>query len=635
MAIHNLHHGARFVLALPALVVGFALAAFAQEPAPGPLPIATQMIKNDLLQTLLPYGVPTPGQGGPRPQGGEDAQQAGPQGAGPPGAEPSGSAGSDDKNPLVFPMAEPFTLGPDSTVRELKDVYFDRADLIGGARKPERGSMVYKGVGRKLGTVHVTLVGVNDKMKQFTIKIVPNLDFIKEKLKRQFPRAALKLTAAGDNLLLVEGEVDAPGEMDAIIKFLDAFVGRGGRILNGIQVIGVQQVQLEVCIAQVDRTALRNMGFNYLQSSVNSFSGSQIGNLIGPPSINVRGDALTGGSRVFTNFNSTVNGTTNSVLGGQPSFFFGITPPGSAFLGFLELLRQEQLAKILATPTLVTLNGRAADFLVGGEQPFSTVVGSGLGAVPNVDFKPFGTRLTFLPVLLGDGRIRLEVIPEVSRPVTNSFVVAGSIAVPAFETQRIRATVELQNGQTLALGGLLQAVENVVVSKVPVLGDIPCVGAAFRRVSHEREELELLVLVTPRLVEPLTPCQRPTCLPGQETRPPTDEELFLKGMPEAPQTPTPLDKLIHGPQMYPKVHAPEAHPATPTTPDAHPDMPLMPVLPPAPTPIMPGMPGKEPEPLQHPRTLRPESPTTSLPAPSVPPAVLPVETQAPGPSGGM
>ena len=515
---------------------------------------------------------------------------------------------------LAFPLGELFTIGPDQKVGKIKEVYFSRSQLV----QPfpmERGSLVVRARGLKLGTLTVTLVGEKGEIsKPYIIRIVPDIAFIRELMKRQFPRATLKLTPAGDNLLLVEGAVDAPGDVDAIIKFLEGFIEKTGKILNGIQVVGVQQVQLEVCIAQVDRTALRNMGANYLQSNASGFFGNQIGSVIGAPSINVAGNGAMDGSRVFTNFNSTPNGMTNTVLGSTPTFFFGLTKVGSAFFGFLQMLRQEQLIKILATPTLVTLNGRAADFLVGGEQPYSTVVGSGLGAVPNVDFKPFGTRLTFLPVILGDGKVRLDVIPEVSRPVANTFVlsVPGASAVPAFETQRLHATVEMENGQTLAMGGLLQSVENVVVTKVPVLGDIPGLGCLFRTLSHQREELELLILVTPHLVDPLQSCQRPTCLPGQETRPPTDCELYLKGMPEAPFAPTPLEKIrLNQMQGGPG-------PGGPGGPEPIGSRPLepghdWPGQPPFQTPGTLSPPARSPEELPVPRQLPPtEQPTTYL-----------------------
>ena len=147
------------------------------------------------------------------------------------------------------------------------------------------------------------------------------------------------------------------------------------------------------------RTAARNLVANFLRSSVSNFQGVQNGNLIGVPAIVSRGGPNGNASTVFANFAS--NGTTSSVLSPNSSIFFGVTGENSAFYGFLEALKQQGHAKILATPTLVTLNGRPADFLVGGEQPVPIVSGAGGSLIPSVDYKPFGTRLTFVPVVLG------------------------------------------------------------------------------------------------------------------------------------------------------------------------------------------------------------------------------------------
>jgi pilus assembly protein CpaC len=189
---------------------------------------------------------------------------------------------------------------------------------------------------------------------------------------------------------------------------------------------------------------------------------------------------------------------------------------------------------------LITLSGRPADFLVGGELPYPSfeLVGITGAATPAVDFKPFGTRLSFVPVVLGNGLIRLDVLPEIVQ-VTKEVVVISGVEIPVFNTQRLRATVEMESGQSLALGGLLQTEEESDVSKVPLLGDLPVAGALFREVEHSIDEFELLVLVTPHLVDPLRPNQKQPGIPGEETRPPTDCELYLKAMPETPVQPFP------------------------------------------------------------------------------------------------
>jgi Flp pilus assembly secretin CpaC len=246
------------------------------------------------------------------------------------------------------------------------------------------------------------------------------------------------------------------------------------------------------------------------------------------PPVQVRGgDApLTGGSRVFGN----PGGSAASALNPEASIFFGITREAGAFFGYLEALQDKGVVKVLATPTLVTLSGRPAEFLAGGEQPFPTAQGAVQN--PSVEFKKFGTRLNFLPVVLGQGMIRLELVPEVSTVNFGAAINVGGIVVPQIVTQKLHATVEMQDGETLILGGIIQTEKDSRVVSVPVLGDIPAIGALFRRVKDLNRETELLVMVTPRLVTPLA--DKPATYPGMETRNPTDCELYLGGNLEMP-----------------------------------------------------------------------------------------------------
>lgn len=343
-----------------------------------------------------------------------------------------------------------------------------------------------------------------------------------QRVTQQFPTASIRLSRAGEAGVIVTGYVDAAEEIDPIVRFIQA--SGYPNVTNHITVGGVQQVQLEVCVARVDREELRHLGFNFLAANPNNFLGSQISNLIGTPNINPgQGIGTFSGDNIVT-------GTTN--------LLFGFSTRNSAFLGFLEALRTENLAKILANPTLTTLSGRPATFLVGGEQPYP--VPASLGQPPSIDFKQFGTALTFVPVVLADGRIRIEVEPEVSRlDFANGVTIAGT-QVPQFQTQRVHATVELASGQTYAIGGLLQNQVDATTDKTPILGDLPFVGVFWRRVRYDERETELLILVTPRLVDPMDCAQRQTKLPGQETRTPTDFELFLEGILEAPRGQRPL-----------------------------------------------------------------------------------------------
>jgi pilus assembly protein CpaC len=472
----------------------------------------------------------------------------------------------------TFSLGEFFQFGPFPDVLKLKEVYVNRKNILQIFTIP-RDSMVVQAVGKELGVVQVTLVGQNGFMKPVKVRIAPSLALLRERAKRQFPQANLSISAVGDNLILLEGTVDSPADIEPIYRFLKSFTG-GGEVINALKVTGVQQVQLQVCIAKMDRTAMRSMGVNFMRADVGNIEISQPGNLAGVPIINARGGATPNASNVFQNF---AGGNTPAVLTPSSTFFYGLTGLGTSFFAFIEALQEQGQAKILATPTLVTLNGRPADFLVGGEQPVPVVTSASGTLLPSVDYKAFGTRLTFVPVILGDGRIRLNLIPEVSTLNGTVVVNVGATLVPQFLTQRVNATVEMESGQTLALGGLLQTEEEATVTKVPVLGDIPFAGVLFRRITHTVHEQELLVLVTPTLVSPMRGCQEVGRVPGQESRSPNDCELYLKGYIEVPVDPLPKNGFpaaLHGSAghgvpapVVPEPVVPE--PAIPVVPQPH------------------------------------------------------------------
>ncbi len=220
-----------------------------------------------------------------------------------------------------------------------------------------------------------------------------------------------------------------------------------------------------------------------------------------------------------------VSGMANS---GRSTFQFRIIGGGDSFYGFLEALRQDDLAKILSEPTLVTVSGRPAYFEVGGEIPYE--VSQGLGAV-SIEWKDYGTRVDFVPIVLGNGRLRLEVRPRVSE-VDNTR--SATSRAPAIKSREVDTGVELMAGQTLAIAGLVQTRIEAQNRGLPVVSEVPYLGALFRRVREERNEIETLVLVTPELVEAMEPEEVPQCGPGMRTTSPSDCELYLKGFLEVP-----------------------------------------------------------------------------------------------------
>jgi pilus assembly protein CpaC len=297
------------------------------------------------------------------------------------------------------------------------------------------------------------------------------------------------------------------------------------RIINLLRVPGSQQVLLKVRVAELNRTALRLIGSNFL--GVDPHTGAIVGSQI---STNVSGAGQVGanpalGSHLFGSVTSPVGSLTST--GGTT--VFGIFRDGN-FMFTFDALRRNQLLKILAEPNLVAFNGQQASFLAGGEFPVPVPqVGVG-GVAPTITvrFKEFGVRLGFVPYILDGDRIRLTVAPEVS---TIDFTIAvtlvqGGSPVPGLNTRKALTTVELEQGETLAIAGLLQLELDGTTQRIPGLGDLPIIGPFFSNTSGTRMDKELVVLVTPYLIEPMKHDQVPPT-PGDEVKEPNDLELYF------------------------------------------------------------------------------------------------------------
>ena len=395
---------------------------------------------------------------------------------------------------------------------------------------PEPNIVLVRGLAA--GITRVTLTDVDGKTEVIEIVVQFDIQMLVNLLQRAVPTANVTPIPGTGNTIILAGTVAHAEDIDVIMRIAQSVVGTPGAIagpggtavvgpsgiINALRVGGVQQVQLDVCVARVNRSKLRRLSFEF---SLTTKDFSLISTLGGA-------GALTGGG----------GGGGTSVPASTPAnIFFSVVSGGTTFLGFLQALKDENVAKLLSKPSLVTLSGRPASFTDGGDQAVPDV--SGIGGTAGVRFEPFGTRLNFLPIVLGNGKIYLEVEPEVSAldaasgtPIPNS-----SGIVPGRLVQRVHTSVMMEDGQTLAIGGLIQHTVQASSSKIPVLGEIPFVGAAFSKKSFQEVEEEVVVLVTPHLVDPMDCGQAPRALPGQETRSPDDFELFLEGILEAPRGP--------------------------------------------------------------------------------------------------
>ena len=305
------------------------------------------------------------------------------------------------------------------------------------------------------------------------------------------------------------------------------------KVINALRVAGVQQVQLDVVVAQVSRSEFRQLGFNFLSSRNSSFIGST---LTGLTPLAAQPTALGAGLTSGATQGSTLaaNGFVSSATSAA-NIPFGVLNSNSGFLGFLQALRTESASKLLAEPKLTTSSGKQAFFQVGGEQ----AVLSGASGVngPGAAFQTVGTTLSFLPIVLGNGKIQLTVNPRVRSPNPALGIQTSFGFVTGFDDKQVSATVEMETGQTFVIGGLIQNETQGTINKVPILGDLPFLGVLFSTKQYKETEQEVVILVTPYLVDPQSCDQLPKLLPGQETRSPDDFELFLEGILEAPRGP--------------------------------------------------------------------------------------------------
>ena len=299
--------------------------------------------------------------------------------------------------------------------------------------------------------------------------------------------------------------------------------GAQPQIINLLRVPTSQQVMLKVRIAELNRTSLRQIGSNFLgvDPKTGAIVGSSIaGNTTFAGQIGQPGN-LVAGNNLF--------GSANLGPATSQTSVFGIFQAAN-FEFMLNALRTNGLLKILAEPNLVALNGQLASFLAGGEFPVPVPQVSAQGVAPTITvrFREFGVRLGFVPYVLDGNVIRLTVAPEVSNIDFSIAVtlVAGGSPVPGLNTRKAQTTVELREGQTLAIAGLLQLTLNGNTNRIPGLGDLPILGPFFSNTTSQRVEKELVVLVTPYLVEPMQKEQVPPG-PGDEVKGPNDLEVFF------------------------------------------------------------------------------------------------------------
>jgi pilus assembly protein CpaC len=390
-------------------------------------------------------------------------------------------------------------------------------------------------LGKKIGTTRVSVYDEGKKLIGiFDVEVSYDITRLSNELKRRFPRSRLSASSVNGRIML-SGEVVDAVTLDKAVTIARQF---GPEIINSVSVMSPQQVLLEVRFVEIARSAGRELGVQWNRFGNNSLI--NIGNRVPPTSLPI---TPAGGSN-FQNAAAAGSGGANGtdvlrsavvaagVLSGAAPFGFAIghlVANGMSADGLINVLEQKGVARSLAEPNLVALSGDTASFLAGGEYPIP-VAGS-LGSV-SVDYKKYGVSLAFTPTVLNRGLINMKIEPEVSQiDSTHTVSVGNGISVPALTVRRASTTVELRDGQSFVIGGLLQTVNHHDIEQLPWLGSVPVLGTLFSSKSYINHETDLAIIVTPHLVRPTRPGDV-IKTPADATLPPNDVDFFLLGKTE-------------------------------------------------------------------------------------------------------
>jgi pilus assembly protein CpaC len=340
------------------------------------------------------------------------------------------------------------------------------------------------------------------------IRVGNNISSVGEMLQLAMPEANIQATPM-NNLVLLTGTVASPTDVEEAQRLVQAYVGEGAQVVSRIRSATPLQVTLRVRIAEVSRSLLKQIGVNLLASDASS--GFQFGVAKGG------GIALpeVGSDDVFPP--TVIRNAIGSTISAGGTIF------GLDILSSLDLAEVDGLVTTLAEPNLTALSGETASFLAGGEFPIP--VSQSLGAI-SIEYKQYGVGLAFTPIVLADGRISMRVRPEVSELSDAGSIRLNDFVVPALTTRRAETTVELGSGQSFMIAGLLKNSTNNSIDKAPILGDLPILGALFRSSRFQRQETELVIVVTPYLVRPVS---GQLALPTAGYRAPTDPQISWEG----------------------------------------------------------------------------------------------------------
>jgi pilus assembly protein CpaC len=389
------------------------------------------------------------------------------------------------------------------------------------------------------------------------VRVGNNIGSVDELIRLAMPEAQIRSVPMNGAVLLT-GTVAAPNDVEEAQRIVQAYVGEGTQVISRLKTATPMQVMLKVKIAEVSRSLAKDIGFNL--ATVDPTGGFKFGIANGRSP----GPVFTPGGELAVGFTSVPDGASlvskgaGSTLGLAGSLF------GLDIFSALDLAQNDGRVVTLAEPTLTALSGETASFLAGGEFPVPAAAGLNGTAI---EFKEYGVSLAFTPVVLEGGRISMRVRPEVSELSSEGAIRLNGFSIPSLTTRRTETTVELGSGQSFVIGGLLRNSGNNSVEKAPFLGDIPILGALFRSQSFRRNETELVIVVTPYLVKPVSASQ--IALPTDGYRTASDPQRILLDQQHRSRSgeqrpkPTIAPPVTVAPGLQPSAQAIPARPVVP------------------------------------------------------------------------
>ncbi|KRR12942.1 hypothetical protein CQ12_39465 [Bradyrhizobium jicamae] len=347
--------------------------------------------------------------------------------------------------------------------------------------------------GKKSGRTSLFALNENgEALAELRVIVTQPIEDLRATLKAEVGDYPIQVTYTPRGAIL-SGTAPNADVVETAKKITEQFLGAGALVVNKIQVAGSLQVNLSVRVAEVSRSAVKELGITLSASS-------------------------QGGT-----FIATGKGAGSGAAGGGGTIGIAFSAGNINVSAALDALASEHLASILAEPNLTAMSGESASFLAGGEFPIPVMQDN---RQVSVQFRQFGVSLEFVPTVLNNNQINIRVKPEVSELSTEGEVKINGMAVPALSTRRANTVVELASGQSFAIGGLIRRNFNTDVGEFPWLGDVPILGALFRSSSFQKRESELVIVVTPYIVRPVSnPAQMST--PTNRIAPPSDAGRIL------------------------------------------------------------------------------------------------------------